>query len=90
MIQPYGISFYPNSKIWPGDTNSSVVVSVAYLLKACINHYYHGMRVLLHKTEGLVKLPIVYLIHINYFMTHNKHMVKSESDMAMETMCAYP
>ena len=51
VIQTYEIFFHPNSKIWPPDTKSCVVVSVAYLPKARIHHYYHGMIVFWKKLE---------------------------------------
>ena len=52
---------------------SYVVVSVAYLPKVCIHIYYHdvivifknlNIKYLMHKTEGVVKCPIVYLRNI--------------------------
>ena len=45
LIQPYERFFNPKSKIQPIDTKLCVGVSVAYHLKACIPHYYHGMRI---------------------------------------------
>ena len=55
-----------------------VVVSVTYLTKSCIHTYCHGVsvfknlniKVVMHKTEGLVKRPIVYLIHIKILSCH--------------------
>ena len=79
MIQPYVIFFHPNSKIWPCNANAYVGVSVAYLPKACIHQYYYGVRmfwknlkikVVMCKTEGLVKCPIVYLINIKFLLCH--------------------
>ena len=45
VIQHYKIFFHPNLKIWPLDKTLCVSVSVAYLPKACINNYYHGVSV---------------------------------------------
>ena len=48
-------------------------MSVVYLLKSCIYYYYHGVsviwkilkiKVLMRKTEGLMKWPIIYFRHI--------------------------
>ena len=79
VIQPYFIFFHHNPKIWPINTKSCVVMSVAYLLRSCINNYYHGMsvitknlkiRVVMRKTEGLVKWPISLLRYIKIVLCH--------------------
>ena len=45
----------------------------------------------MHKTEGLVKWPTVYMRQFKYsFMPHGKHTFQRESDMAMARMCEYP
>ena len=79
VIQLYEILFHPNSKILPTDKKSCVGVSVAYLPKAWINNYYHGVsvfwknlriKVVIQKTEGLVKWSIDYLINIKIMSCH--------------------
>ena len=45
MIKYLKILFHQNSKIRPLDTKLYVGVSVAYMPKSRIHHYYHGVRV---------------------------------------------
>ena len=45
----------------------------------------------MHKTEGLVKFLIAYLIHIkNCVMPHGHHSYQTAYDMAMATIFKYP
>ena len=62
----------PQLKIWHNHTKLCVGVSVTYIPKECIQHYYHGVSAFwenlkikskMHKTEGLVKFLIVDLRH---------------------------
>ena len=100
MIQYYKNKFHPNSKIWPLDTNLCVGVSVAYLPKAFIRWYYHGVSVFRRKLKDQIcnaqnrrsgeMANRLFETYTNTFMPHGKHMCKTSSDMDMATMCTYP
>ena len=61
-----------NNIIIPLYTNLFACVSVSYLPKSCIRHYYHGAsffsnlktKAVMYKTKYLVKRSVVYLRQI--------------------------
>ena len=77
-----------------------MVVSVAYLPKVYIHHYFHGLIVIqensrikakILKTEGLGKKKIhIYETYKNTVMLHGPHIYVILSDMEKATMCVYP
>ena len=56
VILNYVHYFNPNLKKCHQDTRSCVVANVAYLPKVCINHYLHGVIVILKKSRISAKM----------------------------------
>ena len=74
-------------------------VSVVYLPKSCIHHYYHGVSFFgklkdqscnaQNRRSGEI-VSCLFETYKNYVMPHGNHMFQTESDMARAKMCAHP
>ena len=74
-------------------------MSVAYLLKECINYYYHGVDVFeklksqscnAQKRRSFGISNCLFETYKSYVFTHGKNILKIASDMDMKIMCEYP
>ena len=75
-----------------------MVVSVVYLPRVYITHYYHGVIVIkknsrikpkCSKQKVWEKPNRIYETYKNTVITHGRHIYPKEYDMARATMCAY-
>ena len=76
-----------------------MLVSVIYLPKLYIHHYYHGVIVILktqqskpkcsNRRSGREENP-TYETYKNTVMAHGRHIYTKAYDMAKAKMCAYP
>ena len=73
-------------------------VSVVYLPKSCINHYYHGVSFLKiidqccntqNRRSGEMT-NFLFDTYKNSAIPYGNHMFQTASDMAVAKMCAYP
>ena len=72
-------------------------VSVAYLPKACIHHYYHGeiffkLKVQICKAQNRRSREMakgLFDTCNNTIIPHGEHMFQTAPDMEMATICAY-
>ena len=75
-----------------------MVVSVAYLLRSRINHYYNGVRVIgklkyqscnTNKRSSGEITNFLFETYKNSVIPHGKNIFKAASGMYMATICAY-
>ena len=74
-------------------------MSVAYLSKSCIHHYYHGVNVLeklkdkisnAQKRRSVGMANHLFGTYKNTFMPQDKHIFHTKFDITVATMFSYP
>ena len=90
---------HPNFKKYHQYTKSYVVVSVVYMTKVYIPHYYHvviiikklkDQRNISQSIRSEEKSHHIYETYKNTFMPHGRRIYTKASDMAKAKNCAYP